>query len=56
METVNVCISEAVKKLEAAGWAKNSVKTIGENDFLASLECLRGAANVFARAAVMRHS
>lgn len=29
IETVRVCISEAVKNLEKAGWAKQSVKTIG---------------------------
>jgi glycerol kinase len=35
IDTVRVCISEAIKNLEKAGWARDSVETIGAS-FLSS--------------------
>lgn len=37
MDSCDVCITEASKKLEAAGWSKNSVKVIGSSFFFLSL-------------------
>lgn len=33
MESCDICITEACKNLEAAGWSKDSVKVIGQSFF-----------------------